>query len=219
MKLTPLLAFAFAFACLPLAAEIPATIKLRAPAVEKGKLLMQALQERSSAHGIGDREIPLPVLSDLFWAAFGINRPESGKRTAPTGSNRQEIEVYGVFKDGIYRYDAKSHTLQLVAEGDYRALSGNGESGQAALDLLYIADTTKTGPGLKPEMANTVSYVDVGFIAQNVYLYCASAGLGTRVRGGWNQAKLAEVMKLPPTMIIVLGQTVGYVEPGAAAEE
>jgi len=193
-----------------LLAEVPSTISLRAPARSEGKLLMQALQERQSAQGFTDREIPFQTLSDLFWAAFGINRPESGKRTAPSASNRQEIEVYGVFPQGIYRYDAKAHALVLVAAGDHRALSGRGEAAQAALDLLYIADTAKTGPGEKPGSANTASYVNVGFIAQNVYLYCASAGLGTRVRGGWDQKKLAEVMNLPPTMVVVLGQTVGY---------
>lgn len=206
-----LLFLAFALAGLPLAADVPSSIRLQPPALGEGKLLMRALQERSSARGFTDREIPLQNLSDLFWAASGINRPESGKRTAPSASNRQELEVYGVFKDGIYRYDAKAHALELVAAGDYRALSGNGEAGKAALDLLYISDTTKTGPGPKPGAANTVSYVNVGFMAQNVYLYCASAGLGTRVRGGWNSAELAAVMQLPPTMVIVLGQTVGYV--------
>jgi SagB-type dehydrogenase family enzyme len=207
--ITFLLALSF---CLLTPSQVPAVIKLNAPDLNSGKLLMQALKERKSSTGFTDKEIPLQELSNLLWAAFGVNRPDNGKRTAPSGSNRQEIEIYTVSKQGIYHYNAPKHELELVVSGDYRKLSGNGEAKGAALDLLFIADTEKTGSGTEPGKANTVSYVNVGYISQNVYLYCASAGIGTRARGGWDQAKLTEIMKLKSTMIVVMGQTVGYVK-------
>lgn len=206
----------FIIACLILCAgfglhaQAPAKIKLNPPDLQNGKLLMQALKERKSSSGFTEKEISLYDMSNLLWAAFGINRPENGKRTAPSGSNRQEIEIYTFTKDGIYHYIAASHELELVKEGDYRSLTGRGEAANAALNLLFIADTEKTGPGDDSTKANTVSYVNVGYISQNVYLYCASAGIGTRARGGWNQKELSKIMSLKPSMIIVLGQTVGY---------
>lgn len=187
----------------------PKTIKLNQPTMD-GMTLMKALQQRQSQREYIDKEIPLQELSNLLWAAFGINRPEEGKRTAPSGSNRQEIEIYAFFKTGIYHYDAKAHQLDLVVAGDYRSLTGNGFAATAPLNLLFFADTDKTGPGNKEGEANTVSYVDVGYISQNVYLYCAAAGMGTVARGGWNQAKLIEVMKIKPAYVCVLGQSVGY---------
>ena len=191
--------------------KAPETIKLPEPSKD-GMSLMQALQLRQSQREYLDKEISEQDLSNLLWAAFGINRKEEGKRTAPSGSNRQEIEIYAVFKYGIYHYDAVRHQLDLVAEGDHRSLTGRGFAATAPLNLLFMADTDKTGPGDKEGSANTVSYVDVGYISQNVYLYCATAGMGTVARGGWDQAKLIEVMKIKPACICVLGQSVGYVE-------
>ncbi len=189
----------------------PKVIKLSQPNYEEGMTLLQALKERKSSSGFTEKEIPLQDLSNLMWAALGVNRPD-GKRTAPTGSNRQEIELYAFFKHGAYYYNYKNHTLELVAEGDHRAITGRGEAQQAYLNLLFIADTDKTGPGNKAGDANTVSYVNVGYVSQNVYLYCASAGLGSRARGGWNQQKVVETLGLKESMIVVLGQTVGYCE-------
>ena len=189
----------------------PAIIELPQPSAD-GMSLMQALKQRQSVREYADREIAPQDLSNLLWAAFGVNRPEEGKRTAPSGSNRQEIEVYAVFKTGIYHSDAAKHRLELTAEGDHRALTGRGFAATAPLNLLFMADTDKTGPGAKAGEANTVSYVDVGYISQNVYLYCASAGMGTVARGGWNQDALIEVMKIKPAYICVLGQSVGYLK-------
>ena len=177
----------------------------------EGMGLMEALKNRKSSKGFTDKEIPLQDLSNLMWAALGVNRPD-GRRTAPTGSNRQEIELYAFFEFGAYYYNYKDHTLELVAEGDHRAITGRGEAANAYLDLLFIADTDKTGPGDKPGSANTVSYVNVGYVSQNVYLYCASAGLGSRARGGWNQQQVVGTLGLKESMIVVLGQTVGYCE-------
>ncbi len=193
------------------AQNAPKVIKLNQPTYDEGMTLMQALKNRKSSTGFTEKEISLQDISNLMWAAVGVNRPD-GKRTAPTGSNRQEIELYAFFKDGAYYYNYKDHTLELVAEGDYRSITGRADASQAYLNLLFIADTDKTGPGNRPGDANTVSYVDVGYISQNVYLYCASAGIGSRARGGWDQKKVVETLGLKDAMIVVLGQTVGYCE-------
>ena len=187
------------------------TIKLLEPTFDKGLTLMEALKERKSSSGFTDRPIPLQDLSNIIWAALGVNRSD-GRRTAPTGSNRQEIELYAFFEDGVYWYNYKAHTLDLVCEGDYRSITGRKGVENAYMNLLFIADTSKTGPGLREGDANTVSYVNVGYVSQNVYLACANAGIGSRARGGWDQAKVSSTLGLDPSMIVVLGQTVGYCE-------
>lgn len=199
-----------AFACFSaFAQKAPKTIKLNTPSFNEGLTLMQALKERKSSSGFTDKEIPLQDLSNIIWASVGVNR-EDGRRTSPTGSNRQEIEVYAFFSFGAYWYNYKTNSLDLVKAGDFRNITGRGEASSAYLDLLFIADTQKTGPGAKPGDANTVSYVNVGYVSQNVYLACANAGIGSRARGGWDQKKVTETLGLPDTMIVVLGQTVGY---------
>jgi SagB-type dehydrogenase family enzyme len=192
------------------AQKAPKTIQLLEPTYNEGLTLMQALKARKSSSGFTDRDIPLQDLSNILWASVGVNRPD-GKRTSPTGSNRQEIEVYAFFKTGVYYYNYKDHTLELVKEGDYRALTGRGEAASAALDLLFFADTDKTtGENPAGGGAATVSYVDVGYVSQNVYLACANAGIGSRARGGWDQKKLVETLGIKPSLFVVLGQTVGY---------
>lgn len=194
------------------AQNAPSEIKLNEPTYNEGLTLMQALKERKSSMGFTDKEIALKDLSNIIWASVGVNR-EDGKRTAPTGSNRQEIEVYAFFPFGAYYYDYKNNSLKLVKEGDYRSITGRGEAENAYLDLLFIADTDKTKPENPVGGAATVSYVDVGYVSQNVYLACANAGIGSRARGGWNQKKVEETLGLPSSMIVVLGQTVGYCDP------
>lgn len=210
-KVLSILFAAFVLSLTACAQQTPKVIKLLPPSYSEGATLMQALKDRKSSSGFTEKEISLKDLSNLMWAAVGINRPD-GKRTSPTGSNRQEIEVYAFFKTGAYYYNYKNHTLELVAEGDHRAITGRRDAESAYLNLLFIADSDKTGPGDKPGSANTVSYVNVGYVSQNVYLYCASAGIGSRARGGWNQAKVVETLGLKESMIVVLGQTVGYCE-------
>lgn len=189
--------------------KIPETIRLIEPSFAEGLTLMQALKERKSSSGFTGREIHLQDLSNIVWASVGVNR-EDGRRTSPTGSNRQEIEVYVFLKTGAYWYNYKDNTLELVKEGDFRSITGRGEAADAYMDMLFIADTDKTGPGSKPGDAATVSYVDVGYVSQNVYLACANAGIGSRARGGWDQQKVTEALGLKPSMVVVLGQTVGY---------
>jgi SagB-type dehydrogenase family enzyme len=191
-----------------LSAENPADITLPAPQIEGGKPLMQALKARQSTREFSEKKISPQTLSDLLWAAFGINRPD-GKHTAPSTRNWQEIEVYAVMQDGAYIYDAKSNALKLVVTGDFRKVTGAQKFVESApLNLVYVADFSKM-KGSEEELS-LYSGADVGFISQNVYLFCASEGLATVVRGWLNKEECAKALKLTEKKKVVLAQTVGY---------
>jgi SagB-type dehydrogenase family enzyme len=185
-------------------------IELPKPQTDGGRPLMQVLKERSTSRDFSSEKLPLPVLSNLLWAAFGVNRPESGKRTAPSALNWQEIDIYVATADGLYVYDAKAHRLNPVLAEDVRAATGTQPYVKdAPVNLVYVADLAKTGKASAPDQ-DFYTAADTGFIAQNVYLYCASEGLATVIRGGVDRPALAKVMKLRPDQKITLSQTVGY---------
>jgi SagB-type dehydrogenase family enzyme len=191
-----------------ISAENLADITLPAPRTEGGKPLMQALRERYSSREFGEKKLAPQTLSDLLWAAFGINRPD-GKRTAPSTRNWQEIEVFAVTQDGAYLYDAKSNTLKQVAAGDLRKVAGAQKFVESApLNLVYVADFAKM-KGSEEDLT-LYSGADVGFISQNVYLFCASEGLATVVRGWLNKEECAKALRLTGKKKVVLAQTVGY---------
>ena len=172
--------------------------------------LIEALSRRRSTRDFASRELPRDVLSTLLWCAFGINRPDSGGRTAPSAHNWQEIEVFAVLPDGAYRYDARRHALQPVVNADLRAATGMQEFvGTAPLNLVYVADFGKMGDA-SAEDRTFYAAADAGFVAQNVYLYCAAAGLACVVRGLVDRRKLAPALRLRTDQRIVLAQTVGY---------
>ncbi len=172
--------------------------------------LLQALRARRSTREFSSRPLPLDVLSTLLWSAFGVNRPDSGGRTAPSAHNWQEIEVFAALPDGAYRYAAREHALHLVAAGDLRAATGLQDFvGTAPLNLVYAADFGKMGDASAEDRTFYAS-ADAGFVAQNVYLYCAAAGLACVVRGLVDRRKLAPALQLRTDQRIVLAQTVGY---------
>lgn len=195
------------------AAEIKAQplsrIALNQPELDSGKPLMQCLKERKSARAFSDRELSLQQLSNLLWAADGINRPEEGKRTAPSAMNRQELEVYVMLKTGVYLYDPKEPALLPVAEGDHRKIAGlQAYAAAAPVNLFYVADLAKFKGDRKVQ--RMASGVNSGYISQNVYLYCASAGLATVARGSLDYKALARAFKLRPGQEVILGQSVGW---------
>jgi len=191
------------------AAEKASVAKLPPPRTDKGKPLMLALKERASSRNFSQRELPLAVLSDLLWAACGVNRPEKGGRTAPSAHNMQEIDIYVAKADGLYRYNASDHTLEHVLSEDIRAATGVQRFvAQAPVNLVYVADYARMGKVGKEK--DFYSATDTGFISQNVYLFCASEGLATVVRGWFEAEKLHAAMKLKPSQKIILTQTVGY---------
>lgn len=190
-------------------AETPEGIALPKANTTGGKPLMQALAERRSTRNINAGKLPLPVLSNLLWAAFGVNRSD-GRRTAPSASNRQIIDVYAVTADGAYIYNPKNHRLDPVVSGDIRATTGTQSFvAQAPLNLVYVADYSRmTNPSDSERLF--ISAADTGFIGQNVYLFCASEGLATVVRASLDRDALAKALKLRPDQKITLAQTVGY---------
>jgi SagB-type dehydrogenase family enzyme len=191
-------------------AEEGGMIKLPAPVMTGGKSLMQALKERHSTREFSPRALSNQVLSNLLWAAAGVNRPESGKRTAPSARDWREIDIYVTLREGVYRYDANDHVLLRVSKEDLRASTGQQEFvGHAPLNLVYVADLTRM-EGASPEQKNLYSAADTGFIAQNVYLFCASEGLATVVRGSVDREALAAMLGLGKHQRIILAQTVGY---------
>jgi len=185
-------------------------IVLPSPDMEGGLPLMKALALRSTSRSFAPEMLPTQVLSDLLWAADGINRTESGKRTAPTARNRQEIDIYIAVEEGLYLYDPKEHALVPVMEKDLREATGRQDFvGTAPVNLVYVADYARMGDGAE-ETKQFYAATDTGFISQNVYLYCASAGLATVVRASVDRDALANAMELRPEQHIVLAQTVGY---------
>ncbi len=185
-------------------------IALPPPQTEIGKPLMKALTLRQSSRSFAPTPLPLQELSNLVWAANGINRQESGKRTAPSAMNWQEVDVYVVLKEGAYLYEPKSHALQPVAAGDLREATGRQEfTTIAPLNLVYVSDQSRMSRASEQDKIMWGA-ADVGFAAQNVYLYCASQGLSVVVRGMIDREKLGPALKLKADQKIILAQTVGY---------
>lgn len=188
-----------------------ADIALPAPDKTGGMPLMEALAARSSAREFAAREIPPRILSELLWAADGVNRPESGKRTAPTARNWQDTDVYVFLKMGIYLYLPKENRLKLIKKGDFMKLAGKQDFVEKApLNLIFVSDFSKMDKAAPKEDKMLYAGVHAGCIAQNVYLYCASAGLNTVTRRMMDLEALREPMGLSANQTIILGQTVGY---------
>jgi len=174
-----------------------------------GQPLIEALKLRRSIREYADRPLADQVLSDLLWAAFGVNRP-SGDRTAPYWRHIMVIDVYAAMADGVWLYEPKAHALLPHMKDDIRALTGRQDFvGGAPLNLIYVAHGERM-TDVAPEERRLYASVDTGFIGQNVYLFCASEGLATVFRGAVDYAKLAQTMKLPDQQFVTFAQTVGY---------
>jgi SagB-type dehydrogenase family enzyme len=185
-------------------------IQLPPPQIEIGKPLMQALKLRQSSRTIDIKPLPMQELSNLLWSAYGINRPEDGKRTAPSAMNWQEIDIYAVMQKGTYLYDAKSNRLLHVTEKDLREATGKQSFVKdAPLNLVYVADKKQMTLANEEDRIRWNS-TDAGFIAQNVYLYCASQDLAVVVRGMIDREFLSKELTLKDGQKIILPQTVGY---------
>lgn len=185
-------------------------IELPKPDMDGGKPLMRVLKERQTIRSFSEKKLPLQVMSDLLWAAFGINRPEAGKRTAPSANDRQEIDIYVATAGGVYVYAAKEHALKPVLAEDIRAMTGTQDYvAGAPVNLVYVADNVR-GRRSTEEAKLSAPAANTGFIAQNVYLFCASEGLATVVRGSIDKEALATKLGLTEEQTITLAQTVGY---------
>jgi SagB-type dehydrogenase family enzyme len=184
-------------------------IKLPAPKMEGGMPLMQALKERRSGREFSSEKLPVATLSNLLWAAWGINRAD-GHHTAPSARNMQEIDIYVALSDGLFLYEPKEHQLQRILAEDVRAATGNNAYVKdAAVNLIYVADLARAN--LKePDAIEFYTGADTAFLAQNVYLFCASEKLSVVVRGSIDRPALAKIMKLRADQKITLAQSVGY---------
>lgn len=200
-------------------------IKLPKPKMDGGLSVSKALQKRKTTREISERKLPLQVLSNLLWSAWGINR-ESGPfdlpgRTAASASNSQEIDLYVAMENGVYQYNAGAHTLEPVLEEDLRPLAiGQGQAGllrRAPVQLIYVADVERLvhtrgypEPGLHdPEVQKSYYFVDTGLIAGNVFLFAASCGLAAWFHN-CNKPALTKKLNLRPDQRVLFGQTVGY---------
>ena len=198
-------------------------IILPPPEKDGGKSVLAALQDRKTTRSISSKEVPLQVLSNLLWAAFGVNRESASfnkpGRTAPSASNSQEIDLYVALPGGVYMYDAVPHRLAPIVSGDFRRRSGRGNAALAPVNIFYIADLTKydLGPDQPdraigdPEVQKSYYYTDTGFIAQNVYLFAASQGLAAWFHN-CDKDNTVKEFNLNPQQRILFAQTVGYAE-------
>jgi nitroreductase len=178
-----------------------------------GLPLRDALSRRASARSFAGRSLEAQTIADLLWAGFGVNRSDGGGRTAPSARNWREIDIYVTLRDALYRYDPSLNRLDFVAPGDLRAATGVQDFvGEAPLNLVYVADYAKMEAASQSER-DVFAAADASFVAQNVYLFCASEGLATVVRALIDRPALAKVMRLRPDQRVVLAQSVGYPAP------
>jgi len=192
----------------PSQGDAASTIELPAPDKRGGMPLMRALAARHSSRKFAPDALPLPMLSGLLWAAFGMNRP--GGRTAPSAIDSQEVDVYVALPAGAYRYDAKSHSLKLVAASDLRRITGYQDFvDEAPLDLVYVADHRRMRM-IPVALRESYASASAGAIAQNVYLFAASNGLATVIRAWIDREAVADALGLDHDQQVLLSQTVGY---------
>ncbi len=196
-------------------------ITLPKPETDGGKSVLAALKERKTTRNISARQLPPQVLSNLLWAAFGVNREKGsfGKpgRTAASASNSQEIDLYVVLPAGVYLYEAAAHRLRPVIAGDFRGRAGRGAAASAPVNILYVVDLSRydAGPGQpdrrigEAEVQKSYYYTDTGLIAANVYLFAASQGLAAWFHN-CNKDAAAKDFKLRSEQRVLFAQTVGY---------
>jgi SagB-type dehydrogenase family enzyme len=186
-------------------------IKLAAPNKTRGAAIMKAFNDRQSVRDYSPESLKPQDLSDLLWAANGINRPD-GKRTAPSCQNFQDVEVYVILPEGAYFYDAKEHALNPVSAGDYRnAVAGSDRqafAGTAPVSIVLVADMTKYRD--MSEGSKLMAAVDVGIVCENICLACSGLGLATVPRGSMDYAALKTALKLTDKHLLLINNPVGY---------
>ena len=207
------------------------TIKLNEPNKKRGLPVMEALSLRASVREWSDKEVSLQDLSDLLWAANGINRPEIKKRTAASAMNAQDVDIYVFMKDGVYLYDAANHALNPVASGDFRSKMGMrpgpppggpgtppagaprgglpGPESPAPIQLMLISDTSRFRGGT-PEIKLEWGAIDTGIVSQNIALFCAATGMATRPRASFDREAIKSILKLKDTQYPFLNHPIGY---------
>jgi nitroreductase len=179
------------------------------PRTTGGMPLMDALKTRRSTREYSSQALSPQTLSDLLWAANGVSRA-SDLRTAPYWRHITVMDIYASMADGVWIYDPIEHALLPHLKDDIRARTGEQEFvGVAALDLIYVAHGERM-TDVGPEERRVAAAVNAGFIGQNVYLYCASEGLGSVFRGALEPVAVGRLLRLPDGQFVTFAQTVGY---------
>jgi len=193
-------------------AQKPADIKLINPDKTGGKPIMKALADRHSDREFDSKELSLQDLSDLLWAANGVNRTD-GKRTAPSALNKQDVDVYVLTKAAAYVYDASVHVLKGNAKGDHRALISGARGNQPAstppIGLVLVSDISKFGSNVG-ERAFQMGALDAGIVSQNINLFCSGKGFSTVPRMSMDNEGLKKILNLSDTQIPMLNNPVGH---------
>lgn len=186
-------------------------IKLNNPDLNRGISVMQALNLRKSVREYGSKALGLSDLSDLLWAANGINRPESGKRTAPSALNSQDVDIYVCMKDGAYLYDAKENVLKRVSTKDLRPAVAGGQEfvKDAPVSLVLVSDISRF-PGEDKERTALLGAMDVGIVSQNICLFCAATGLVTVPRASMDAEALKTALQLKDSQLPLMNHPVGF---------
>ena len=188
------------------------TIKLLSP-IDCGVSLMTALERRRTIREFSSEPLSLEHLSGLLWAASGINRSECGKRTAPSALALYPLTVYAFFKEGVYRYDVQSHSLEFVCEGNYMAITGKQEFvATAPLNLVYVADMSlyRDIPPYLEDIKRFLAGQDAAGCVQNANLWAAANGLAAVTRGSFNESELLELLSLDSSRYtVVMAQSLG----------
>lgn len=204
----------------PALGDAAASIPLPPPQRSGGGGLLEALGRRRSSREYRSEPLSMPMLSTLLWAADGVNRGDGG-RTAPSALGAREIDIVVALPHGAYRFDPVAHALLLICAGDVRRVTGYQDFvDEAPLDLVYVADHARMAR-VPVAQRNSFASVAAGAIAQNVYLYAASVGLGTVLRAWIDREAIAQALGLNHEQEVLLSQTVGYAkastgDPGAA---
>jgi SagB-type dehydrogenase family enzyme len=187
------------------------SIALNPPDINSGLTVMQAFSKRSSASAFTSEKLKLQDLSDLLWAANGINRLDSKKRTAPSAMNAQDIDIYVFLEEGVYIYNAGSNSIDPVVSGDQRVLAAGRQTefANAAVILVLVTDISKFKSG-EDSMKLSMAAMDAGMVSQNIAVFCAGTGLLTRPRATMDQPKLKEILKLKDTQYPLLNNPVSY---------
>jgi SagB-type dehydrogenase family enzyme len=201
----------FAMALNTLYAQDAKTIILNPPDFTRGLPVMTALSLRASATEFDTTSLSLQDISDILWAANGINRPESGKRTAPSARNAQDIDVYAVMKTGVYLYNHNEHCLDFITGGDHRVLVAGRQENFAVAPLfcVMVSDFSRFSNGNDSSKMIIAAY-DAGIVSQNISIFCASVGLDTRPRASMDQENLREILKLKDSQHLMLNNPVAY---------
>ena len=202
------------FMCLLLSVTLYAAdkvIRLPKPDMNRGGTVMKALADRHSTREFAAKALSMADLSDLLWAANGVNRPESGKRTAPSAMNKQDVDVYVVLPQGTYLYDAKAHQLNLVSEGDHRDAVAGGQAfvKTAPVSLVLISDLSRFGDA-KSARSQLMGAMDSGIVSQNISIFCSAANIATVPRASMDNEQLKKVLKLKDSQMPMMNHPVGY---------